>query len=89
MATKITTQSGSTYVTLNGYWKKNDGLVNKAWRFSCISDEDLANAANWPDLYDAEPHPIKVGLRILATAKDEAWLSTPITSIEEVDDGSL
>lgn len=81
----VTTESGSTYTIIGECWKKNDGMLNRTWRKHCISDEDVAAASSWLDLYDAEQLPLQVGLRMLITAKDEVWLSTPIVSIGETE----
>lgn len=80
---KITTESGAVYTTEDGFWKKNDGYWNKIWRLHCISNEDIEAAKGWSDIFEAEPQPLQVGMRLYASSRDEYWLSTPIASIEE------
>lgn len=86
MQTIITTESGSVYTLQHGFWRKNNGSFNKTWRKFCISNETIESAKTWQDIYDAEPLPLQVGLRMYITSRDEYWLSTPIVSIEETDE---
>lgn len=89
MIQKITTKSGTVYQIANGRCQRGDGaysyftLIQKPY---CIKNEDLEGVTTWKEIYALEKHPVQVGMCLYVSGRDEWWLSTPITSIEEIED---
>jgi len=80
---KITTKSGTTYLFDNGMWKRNDERWLSTWSNYCVTNE----VDSWEMLHDGlHTMPIQVGLRMYTSCMDSWWLSTPIVSIEEVEE---
>lgn len=81
---KITTKSGSVYRIEGGRVWKNDNiaftLVKEPY---AIDFEDIEDVTSWDDIFAAPKRSIEVGRHLYVHGRDEWWVSTPITSIEE------
>lgn len=87
MIQKITTESGRVYRLIGGRCSRGDWssftLIKAPY---CIDREDLVGATTWTEIWAAPKHPIQIGLCLAVEGKDEWYLSTPIVSIEEIED---
>lgn len=86
---KVTTKSGSFYIIdeKRNWWTKNDSRLEggRLQYFYCVHPEDYMN---WYNNQEFTKLPLQVGAHLFITGgTDNWWMSTPIVSIEEVEDG--
>lgn len=86
---KITTESGTVYQIGYGRCQRGDGpssyftLIREPYS---IKNEDLEGATSWIYIWKLDKHPVQIGMHLYVQGRDEWWLSTPIVSIEEIED---
>jgi hypothetical protein len=89
--TIVTTETGSFYEIKDGFWRKNNGSINKTWFMYCVAEDiheikrlEGINAA-WAAVHAAEELPLTVGMSMYIYGRHESYLSTPIVSIKEIN----
>lgn len=82
---KVTTKSGAVYVVneKDGFWKKNNDPVERILFCHGVYPEDLIK---WHNKEPYDQQPISQGTHLYIGSKDVWWLSTPIVSVEEIED---
>lgn len=82
---EITTKSGAVYHIdeANDLWRKNYGPWNGTWVAHSIHSRDLMK---WHERKDYEPLYFDIGSHVYVTAMEETWLSTPIVTVEEIEE---
>ena len=87
---KITTSTGSVYRvdTDRGLWKKNDGPWARLWGLSSVSPDLFGKGLTLNEILaqsktDAIPEPRE---HLYVASSEVWWLSTPVASVEEIDD---
>lgn len=85
MKKKVTTKSGSIYLIdeERGFWKKNNDFGERIWWAYGIYGEDVAK---WFNKEELDKQPIKPGVHLCIGGRDVWWISTPIVSVEEIED---
>ena len=87
---KITTSTGSVYQvdTDQGLWKKNDDPWERIWALNAVSPDLFGKGLTRDEILeqstqDTIPQP---GEHLYVASRDVWWMSTSVTSVEEIDD---
>jgi hypothetical protein len=86
---KVVTNSGSVYLIDEEHrsWRKNNEPIERIWWCKAFVIDNAPNAKTWADISEAaEDRFPEVGEHLYIGARDVWYLSTPIISVEEIED---